>query len=105
MLTEEMFVVLPRTPTRERLKLIARVANPDQWAREAPLSMAETKLLQNYNDKPLLTRPQHKFFHGQNYMEIDIDVHAYAYLARKAFAGFIPRLTTVVFENAFVIQV
>ena len=37
-------------------------------------------------------------------MEIDIDVHSYAFLARKAFAGFIPRLATVVFENAFIIQ-
>eukprot|EP00884_Botryococcus_braunii_P001825 jgi/Botrbrau1/11643/Bobra.168_2s0001.1 len=92
------------TPTRDRLKLIPRVANPEQWAKEAPLSSAETALLTNYNDKPLLTRPQHKFFHGPNYLEIDVDVHSYAYLARKAFGGFIPRLTTVVFENAFVIQ-
>ncbi len=49
-----------RTPTRERLKLIPRVANADAWAREAPLSAAERRLLLNYNDKPLLTRPQHK---------------------------------------------
>ena len=33
-----------------------------------------------------------------------MDVHSYAYLARKAFAGFIPRLATVIFENAFIIQ-
>ena len=52
------------TPTRDRLKLIARVANPAEWGREAPLSGAETRLLASYNDKPLLTRPQHKFFHG-----------------------------------------
>ena len=31
-------------------------------------------------------------------------MHSYAYLARKAFSGFIPRLSTVVFENAFVVQ-
>jgi len=49
-----------RTPTRERLKLIPRVANADAWARDAPLSAAERRLLLNYNDKPLLTRPQHK---------------------------------------------
>ena len=45
-----------------------------------------------------------RFFTGSNYLEVDIDVHSYAYLARKAFSGFIPRLSTVVFENAFVIQ-
>lgn len=32
-------------------------------------------------------------------------MHSYAYLARKAFHAFIPRLSTVIFENAFVIQV
>lgn len=93
-----------RSPTRDRLKLIPRVVNPEEWAKEAPLSTAEAKLLYNYNDKPLLTRPQHKFFHGPNYLEIDVDVHSYAYLARRAFGAFIPRLTSVVFENAFVIQ-
>ena len=40
-----------------------------------------------------------------SYLEIDLDVHSYAYLARKAFHAFIPRLSTVIFENGFVIQV
>ena len=40
----------------------------------------------------------------QSYLEIDLDVHSYAYLARKAFHAFIPRLSTVIFENGFVIQ-
>ncbi len=39
-----------------------------------------------------------------SYMEVDVDVHAYAYLARKALQAFIPRLGSVVFETAFVIQ-
>jgi hypothetical protein len=46
------------TPTRDRLKLIARVANPDEWVADARLSTPEARLLANYNDKPLLTRPQ-----------------------------------------------
>ncbi|CAL5218734.1 g448 [Coccomyxa viridis] len=90
--------------TRSRLKLIPRVANVEQWAKDAPLSTAEFKLLRNYNDKPVLTRPQHRFYFGPNYMEIDLDIHAWAYLARKAFSSYIPRLGTVVFENAFVVQ-
>lgn len=44
--------------TRERLKLIARVSNPEEWARAAPLSSTEYKLLTSYNEKPLMTRPQ-----------------------------------------------
>ncbi|KAL3149993.1 hypothetical protein ABBQ38_013349 [Trebouxia sp. C0009 RCD-2024] len=90
--------------TRDRLKLIPRVSNLDEWAKEGGLSGAEQRLLHKYNDKPLLTKPQHRFYSGPNYFEMDLDVHAYAYLARKAFSGYLPRLGSVVFENALVIQ-
>jgi Protein ENHANCED DISEASE RESISTANCE 2, C-terminal len=43
----------------------------------------EQALLRRYNDKPLLTRPQQRFFLTPEYLEIDLDVHNYAYLARK----------------------
>ncbi len=49
-----------RSPTRARFKLIPRVANVEQWARDAPLSSPEYRLLSNYNDKPVLTRPQQR---------------------------------------------
>ena len=38
-------------------------------------------------------------------MEIVLDIHAWAYLARRAFASYTPKLGSVVFENAFVVQV
>ena len=131
--------------TRERLKMISRVANADEWARDAPLSAGELKLLVNYNEKPVLTRPQasggggrlprgrsrsvgaqrgrghrlrtppppppapprpsqHFFFVGPNYLEVDMDVHSYAYIARKALSSYHARLKHVVWENAFVLQ-
>jgi hypothetical protein len=93
-------------PTRDRLKLIPRCANVEEWAQKGPLSGAEARLLRNYNGKPMLTRPQQRFYssaQGQ-YMEIDLDVHSFAYIARRAFYGFLSRLATVVFENAFVLQ-
>ena len=31
-------------------------------------------------------------------------MHAYAFIARRAFSSFTPRLSSVVFENAFVVQ-
>ena len=43
----------------------------------------EVGLLRRYNDKPLLTRPQQKFFLTPTYLEVDLDIHNYAYLARK----------------------
>ena len=62
--TLESHIVGPcacRQSTRSRFKLIPRVANVEQWARDAPLSTPEYKLLRNYNDKPVLTRPQQRW--------------------------------------------
>lgn len=108
------------TPARERLKLIPRVSNVDEWARVGPLSATEHRLLTTYNDKPVLTRPQQRFYRGPGYLEVwlqeaclveyfhlmqvDLDVHTWNFIARKAFFNYIPKLSTVVFENAFVIQ-
>ena len=46
------------SPTRERLKMIVRCCNAEEWAAKAPLSSTELKLLVSYNEKPVLTRPQ-----------------------------------------------
>lgn len=91
-------------PTRTRLKIIPRVVNVDEFAEKGPLSKAEKKLLTTYNEKPILTRPQHKFYSGPNYFEIDFDLHSYAFIARKALGSMMPRIHHVVFENAFLIQ-
>jgi hypothetical protein len=93
-------------PTRDRFKLLPRIVNVDEWAEKGPLSNAEVRLLRSYNGKPLLTRPQQRFYssvQGQ-YLEIDLDVHSYAYIARRAFFGYMSRLAPVIFENAFVLQ-
>ncbi len=62
------------TPARERLKLIPRVANVDEWAKVGPLTATEHKLLSNYNDKPVLTRPQQRFYRGPGYLEVRVFV-------------------------------
>lgn len=92
--------------TRDRLKLLPRIVNVEEWGEKAPLSGTELRLVRNYNGKPLLLRPQQNFYLGEDarYFEVDINIHKYAYIARRAFFGFIPRLGPAVFENGFVIQ-
>lgn len=84
----------------ERFKAIGIVVNP----KEQQLGRTERHLLETYNGQPILTRPQHRFYRGDGYFEVDVDAHEFNYVARKGLSGVSTHFPNMVVDFGFVLE-
>ena len=78
----------------DRFKLIAKIMNVD----DIDLDSFTRKLIDSHNAQPVLSRPQHTFFKGHNYFEVDVDVHLFPYIALKGLHSLLDRVKSMVID-------
>ncbi|GMF35365.1 unnamed protein product [Phytophthora fragariaefolia] len=84
----------------ERFKAIGIVVNPQAQH----LGRAERHLLETYNGQPILTRPQHRFYRGTGYFEVDVNAHDFNYIARKGLVGVSDHACNMILDFGFVLE-
>jgi hypothetical protein len=78
----------------DRVKLIAKIMNVG----EIDLDSFTRGLVDSHNAQPVLSRPQHRFYKGHNYFEVDVDVHVFPFLALKGLHSLLDRVKDMVID-------
>ena len=93
----------PHSDLHDRFKIINHIDNTHEM--QPPImSKGERSVLTTYNDTPVLTRPQHRMYFHEEYVELDIDIHIFSYIARRGFPLVLKKLEHLVLDIAFVIE-
>jgi len=84
-----------------RLKCIPQVVD----IHELDVGLTWNSFLAKYNAKPFLTGPKcHVFYEGKGYLEADVDIHRYCYLARKMCPALVGSLTLMKVDVGIVVE-
>lgn len=86
----------PDEPWRSRFKVITYCTNMD--------SFGYPGFIMAYNGKPVLIRTTGSVFKGTNYIEMDINVHAFGSLARKGMEIMFNNFSKMVIDVGFCIE-
>jgi hypothetical protein len=85
---------------RGRLKAIPEILNVD----EVNLGLMRPVVLAN-SAKPFLTGPKfHDYIKTDNYLEVDVDIHRYAYAARNVLDGLLLEIPKMLFRFGLVVE-
>lgn len=90
--------------SRERLKMIPAMPNLDEWCETKTFGKAEQAILRKWQNKPMLVRPQVKYYVGPEYIEVDINIHDYQYATRRYFHSLRHCLKHGVMDMALVLE-
>jgi len=91
--------------TRNRLKLIMRIANKEEAVESGGVLPAEKSLLDSWNAKPIMAQPQHRYYEdGERYLEAVVDLHLWKFLVRKVVTNAVNRFHLLKWDFALILQ-
>ena len=93
-------------PVEDQFKLIARLEEWETQAEKLAMGSLKNKLVNTYNAKPFLARPQQVWWRhpDKHCVGVDLDVHRFGYMVRSQVAGMLPRVPDMTVSTAYVVE-